>query len=86
MEVRYLCNMTHCLICLLSCSNSDTFLIMEEVYRAAIPFEEHWGHTTLVKSLWYFLHQLVTMVITPDAKFEDVIRKLVSDRYVIFVW
>ncbi|XP_065896697.1 hypoxia-inducible factor 1-alpha inhibitor-like isoform X2 [Dysidea avara] len=62
-------------------SNSDTFLIMEEVYRAAIPFEEHWGHTTLVKSLWYFLHQLVTMVITPDAKFEDVIRKLVSDRY-----
>ena len=58
---------------------------MEEVYKAAIPFEEHWGHTTLAKALWYFLHQLVTMVITPDAKFEDVIRKLVGDRCVIVV-
>jgi len=56
---------------------------MEEVYKAAIPFEEHWGHATLIKALWYFLHQLVTMVITPDAKFEDVITKLVSDRYVL---
>jgi len=65
-----------------SCSDSDTFLIMEEVYGAAIPFEEHWGHTTLVKALWYFLHQLVSMVITPDCKFEDVIIKLVGDRYV----
>ena len=65
---------------LLLCSDSNTFLIMEEVYKAPIPFEEHWGHIKLMKALWYFLEHLVGMVTTEGAKFQDMITKLVSKR------
>ena len=53
---------------------------MEEVYRAAIPFEEHWGEVTLMKALWYFIQHLVGMVTTEGTKFQDIINKLVSKR------
>ena len=61
-------------------SDSNTFIIMEEVYRAAIPFEEHWSQVTLMKALWYFLQHLVGMVTREGTKFEDIIKKLVSKR------
>jgi len=54
---------------------------MEEVYRAAIPFEEHWGQVTLMKALWYFLQHLVGMVTAEGTKFKDIINKVVSKRY-----
>ena len=61
-------------------SDSNTFLIMEEVYRAPIPFEEHWGQVTLMKALWYFLQYLVGMVAREGTKFQDIIKKLISKR------
>lgn len=61
-------------------SDSNTFIIMEEVYRAPIPFEEHWDHLRLMKALWYFLEHLVGMVTTEGTKFKDIIKKLVSKR------
>ena len=53
---------------------------MEEVYRAPIPFEEHWGQVTLMKALWYFLQYLVGMVAREGTKFQDIIKKLISKR------
>jgi len=61
-------------------SDSNTFLVMEEVYRAPIPFEEQWGQIKLMKTLWYFLEHLVGMVASEAAKFQDIITKLVSKR------
>ena len=61
-------------------SDSNTFVIMEKVYRAPIPFEEHWGQIKLMKALWYFLEHLVGMVTTEGTKFQDIIKKLVSKR------
>ena len=68
------------LACVVMYSDSNTFLIMEEVYRAPIPFEEHWGQVTLMKALWYFLQHLVGLVTREGTKFEDIIKKLVSKR------
>ena len=61
-------------------SDSNTFLIMEEVYKAPIPFEEHWGQVTLMKALWYFLQHLVGMVTREGTTFQDMIKKLISKR------
>ena len=53
---------------------------MEEVYKAPIPFEEHWGHIKLMKALWYFLEHLIGMVTTEGTKLHGMIKKLVSKR------
>ena len=57
-----------------------TLILLEEVYRAPIPFEEHWGQVTLIKALWCFLQYLVGMVAKEGTKFEDIIKKLVSKK------
>ena len=54
-------------VCVCVCCVCSDFLIMEEVYRASIPFEEHWGQVTMMKAL-------VGMVTREGTKFEDVIK------------
>lgn len=60
-------------------SNSDTFEIMERVYRAPIPFEEDWGEVKLMKVLQYYVGLLVNT--TANVRLADFIRETVYSRY-----
>ncbi len=45
-------------------SQSENFLVMEEVYKSAIPFESDWGRVKLMKTLVYFIQSLTKEVLT----------------------
>ena len=46
-------------------SDSATYLLMEEVYAAPIPFEEHWGEEKLMGALRLFLEVLLNKMELP---------------------
>ncbi len=48
-------------------SQSDAYLIMEDVYKAPIPFEAHWGTTKLMRCLQYFITLLIQLSCTDDS-------------------
>lgn len=44
-------------------SSSEVFLVMEDIYKSAIPFEDSWGRAKLMKVLHYFIRVLVQGVV-----------------------
>ena len=60
-------------------SNSDSFVIMEKVYHASIPFEESWGRGKLMKALQYYIGLLVNT--TANVRLNEFIRETVYSRY-----
>ncbi len=58
-------------------SNSEVFLVMEDIFAAPIPFEEEWGKLKLLQAFNYFAKMLVLEVVS-DKSFVD---RLLYSRY-----
>lgn len=58
-------------------SQSEAFLTMDTIYKAAIPFEAEWGRVKLMKAMCYFIQSLVQQVL---AGFD---MELDSDNFII---
>lgn len=58
-------------------SNSETYLQMEEIYSAPIPFEEEWGTVKLLKAFNYF----VDFIVHRSVSREGFVRERVFERY-----
>ena len=64
-------------------SQSEAYMIMEEVYTAAIPFEEEWGRVKLMQALNYLVKQLVGSLL-PVKDANSFMQESVYERYKLF--
>ena len=62
-------------------SNSESYLIMEEVFAAPIPFEEDWGREKLLKALQYYIDLLVEGLVDEDGLTGSFVTVAVFSRY-----
>lgn len=65
-------------------SQSEAFLVMEEIYKSVIPFEAEWGRVKLMKSLCYFIKFLIDHVLEHGSA-TDFIANRVYSRYEIIL-
>ena len=61
-------------------SQSEAFMMMEEVYAAPIPFEEEWGRVKLMQVLNYFVKRLVESLL-PNTDINYFMQESVYARY-----
>ena len=61
-------------------SQSEAYMRMEDIYAAAIPFEEGWGRVKLMQALNYLIKQLIRSVV-PAGDVDSFMKESVYDRY-----
>ena len=61
-------------------SQSEAYIKMEDIYAAAIPFEEEWGRVKLMQALNYLLKRLIGSLL-PSTVVHSFIHGSVYDRY-----
>lgn len=66
-------------------SQSEVFLVMEEVYSIPLPFEESWGREKLMKIFVYFLNKLAREIFNLDEDSSDIFLETVFERYSPFL-
>ena len=64
-------------------SQSEAYEIMEDIYAAAIPFEEEWGRARLMQALNYLVKQLIGSLL-PIKDASSFLRESVYERYKLF--
>lgn len=64
-------------------SQSEAYMIMENIYAAAIPFEEEWGRVRLMQALNYLVKQLIGSLL-PSEDADEFIRGSVYERHKLF--
>ena len=64
-------------------SQSEAYMIMEDIYAVAIPFEEEWGRLKLMQALNYLIKQLIRSLL-PIQDANSFMRESVCERYKLF--
>jgi hypothetical protein len=64
-------------------SQSEAYMILEDIYSAAIPFEEEWGRVKLMQALNYLVKQLVGSLL-PIKDANSFMQESVYGRYKLF--
>ena len=64
-------------------SQSEAYMIMEDIYIAAIPFEEEWGRVKLMQALNYLVKQLIGSLL-PIKDANRFMQESVYERYKLF--
>ena len=60
-------------------SNSESFLVMEDIFSVPIPFEEEWGMTKLLQAIQYFIDKILHGVAVPEPS--TFVKRKVYSRY-----
>ena len=61
-------------------SQGESYLLMEEIFKSAIPFEAEWGRVKLMKALVYFIQLLAKQVLSEYIQGETHHENFVRDR------